>query len=98
MRIDFTAQWWGHAIHDVSASRICAHSTPVPSEGDEILRPMESGKTGIFRLSKFKRFCSPSDMWAADTTFVGYLGETKPSVIQRAKRWLTGAAEDGNGH
>jgi hypothetical protein len=72
---DFTHQRWGHAIHDINDSHICAHSTPLPVEGDVILRKMQSGKVGRFELSNFKTFSDPRDMWSADVKFVGYKDE-----------------------
>lgn len=70
---DFTINTgWGRAIHDIREGRIGGHSTPRPNDDDIILRSMQSGKTGRYKLSKVEYCRDPQDMWFADAEFVGY--------------------------
>ena len=63
---------WLRMPTDDRSGRVTGHHTPAPVDGDEIESPMQSGKTGVFRLSNLKRYYDPPDQWFADATFVGY--------------------------
>ncbi len=68
---------WGDNITwlNWNKRRLCGHTTPHPSVGDELLCPFISGKVGRFKFKTVTPCCDPRDMWFADAEDVGFVEE-----------------------
>ncbi len=71
---------WGDCIQfsgDYKGMRIVGWKSRVPKEGDLLKVPMQSGKSGIFRIVNVDRKMDPRDMFFADIENIGYEDESK---------------------
>jgi hypothetical protein len=69
--------WWekllGRKPETYSYLTCLGHSTPTPNEGDVMLVPMQSGKTGRFQVIEIRWLGNPRDMFDIERAdFVGY--------------------------
>ena len=53
--------------------KVCGWKEQIPSIGDELLVPAQSGKTMVFEFLSIDRPGDPNDMFFADVEFVRYL-------------------------
>jgi len=78
-RVDYRNTGWGHNImsfhRQPDDTFTCLTIGPRIKPGDELLVPMESGKTGICRVLASERKVDPSDMYKVSFAIVGYLDE-----------------------
>lgn len=54
-------------------NRVTGWMTPIPEVGDELRCPMQSGKTGRFKITKVDECGDPPDMFFATVEAIGYL-------------------------
>jgi hypothetical protein len=67
--------WGSHISWFNVGTQVYGHLGTHPKIGDHILAPMESGKTGVYRVRSVDRPGDPADMFFARVVFVGYEGE-----------------------
>ncbi len=68
--------YWGcHVEWLTDHEKVWGHHPTIPSVGDRIHSPMQSGRTGVYEVTAVERCRDPDDMFFADVTPLGYLDE-----------------------
>ncbi len=67
---------WGDRIEwSTIGSRVTGWKQRIPEVGDLISSPMQSGKTGLYRVTDVEQMLDPRDMFFADVEEAFYLDE-----------------------
>lgn len=77
-------QSWGDSIffNNWETRQISGHMTPLPEKGDFIIKKMESGKTGLFKIIEIKPCADPQDQFFGTVTDLGYVEDIQKAMTE----------------